>query len=411
MVRDDIIVALDIGSSKIKTLIARQDENTLDIIGIGSSEANGVRRGLIINIDAASDSIAKSLEEAENMAGIEVTKVVAGIGGDHISGLNSRGVIGVNTKSKEVTVLEIERVLESARSVHFGNDREIIEVIEQEYSLDGQDEIKNPVGMVGTRLESEVHIISGLRSASDSIIKALKRLHIDPIDIVASIRASSEAIINDDEKQLGVVVIDFGYATTSVIVYLEGSVWHTSVLPIGSSHITSDIAAGLRLTIPMAEQIKIDYGFAFADLVGDEEVIEIPSITDKQNKIMYKKILAKIIQPRVEEILSLVQREVQKLNCDTLITAGTVFTGGGADLAGLIDLAESYSKSMTAARIGIPHSIGGITDILEDTSYSAAAGLLKMTAAKIENMPSSKKKSQNDKAPSKFKNPLKEFFN
>ncbi len=411
MAHNNIIAVLDIGSSNIKTLIARKDEDIIDIIGIGKAESKGIRKGTIINIDTASDSMLKSLEEAEMMAGISVTQVVVAIGGDHISGMNSRGVIGINTKNKEVTEMEIGRVIDSARSVHLPSDREIIEVIEQEYSLDGLGEIKNPIGMMGTRLESEVHIITGLSSTTDNTIKALKRIKIDIIDIIATIRASSEAILTDDEKQLGVIVVDIGHSTTSVIVYLEGSVWHTSVIPIGSMHITNDIAAGLRLTIPMAEQIKIDYGYAFADLVHDEEVIEVPSISDRQNKTMPKKMLANIIQPRVEEILSFVQKDIQKLNCDSLITAGTMFSGGGAMLGGILELAAGYQKGV-ASRIGEPLGITGITDILDNAEFHSAIGLLKMASQKIDSIPTNnnKKKTTQEKQGKIFKNPLREFF-
>ncbi len=379
MVDNDIIAVLDMGSSSIKTLIARIENETIDIIGIGKSDSKGIRKEGIVNIEEAADSMAEAIDLAELMSGIKVNSIAIAVGGVHIAGMNSNGVIGINTKNKKVTELERERVLESATSIPLPPDREIIETIEQEYSLDNVEEIKNPIGMEGTRLEAEVHIITGKKSTNDNTMAAIARHNkkILVTDMIASVRASSLAVISEDETQLGVIVVDLGHSTTSVIVYLEKTVLHTSVIPIGSMHITSDIAKGLEITIPMAEELKIDYGCAFADLIHPKEIIEIPSVGHSQNKIIQKRQLAEIIQPRVEEILSYVRRDVQKTGYASLITAGTIFTGGGAMLSGIIELSEAFQGGV-ASRVGEFSGITGVTDILDDSSFSSAVGLLKM---------------------------------
>ncbi len=419
MIDNDIIAVLDMGSSSIKTLIARIEHDTIDIIGIGKAESKGIRKGTIINIEEAADSVSESIEQAELMSGIKVGNIVVSVGGNNISGMNSNGIIGINTKNRKVTEMERQRVLESAMSVHLPSDREIIETIEQEYSLDGVDEIKNPIGMEGTRLEAEIHIITGLKSTTDNTMAALTRHNkkLDVTDMIASVRASSLAVISDDETQLGVTVVDMGHSTTSVIVYLEKTVLHTSVIPIGSMHITNDIAAGLRVTVPTAEELKIDYGYAFADLVHPKEIIEIPSIGQSQNKIIQKRTLAEIIQPRVEEILSYVKRDVQKIECDALISAGTIYTGGGAMLAGIVELSEAFQGGVTS-RIGHFSGITGVTDILDDSSFSGAIGLLKMVDDEIRRsaapMPHShttvKKQPQDKQHKSSVRKFFREFF-
>lgn len=418
MTDNDIIAVLDMGSSSVKTLIGRIEDDTIDIIGIGKANSKGIRKGTIINIEEAASSVVESIEHAELMSGIKIGSIAVAVGGNHISGMNSNGVIGINTKDRKVNEMERQRVLDSAISVHLPSDREIIETIEQEYSLDGVDEIKNPIGMEGTRLEAEVHIITGLKSTGDNTMAAL--LHhnkkLDVVDLITSVRASSIAVISPDETQLGVTVIDMGHSTTSVIVYLENTVLHTSVIPIGSMHITNDIAAGLRVTLPMAEELKIDYGYAFADLVHPKEIIEIPSVGASQNKVIQKRTLAEIIQPRVEEILSYVKRDVHKIECDALITAGNIFTGGGAMLSGLVELSEKFQGGVSS-RVGQFSGMTGVTDIVDDSSFSAAIGLLKMIAedkkknvAPMHNNFAAAKKPQEKNNKSSVRKFFREFF-
>ena len=361
------------------------------------------------------NAIEKSINEAEHMAGLQAPDIIATIGGDHIKGLNSKGVIGVNTKDKEVTPAEIERVLESAKNILIPADREIIEAIEQEYSLDGQDEIKNPVGMSGTRLETKVHIITGLKHVSEHLRKTLNKMRFSGKDFIVNIRGSSEACLTDDEKELGVVVFDIGHSTTSLMVYLEGSVWHTAVIPVGSQHITNDIAEGLRITIPSAEKLKRDHGFAFIDMVGEKEIIEVPTASGQMRTIP-KRVLTEIIQPRVEEIFSLCGKELNRMKYIDSLSAGMVFTGGGALLPGLVELAKAYQTAVKgaapiSARIGVPDKIEGIRDIANNPAYSAVIGILMMSLdeATQVNIPH-KKTSEKGRFKFNFKNPFSEFF-
>ena len=414
--KEPIIAGLDAGSASIKTVIARVNDDKLDVIGIGESESEGIKKGVIINIDAAANAIEKSINEAEHMAGLQAPDIIAAIGGDHIKGLNSKGVIGVNTKDKEVTPLEIDRVLESAKNILIPADREIIEAIEQEYSLDGQDEIKNPVGMSGTRLETKVHIITGLKHVSEHLRKTLNKMRFSGKDFIVNIRGSAEACLTEDEKELGVVVFDIGHSTTSMMVYLEGSVWHTAVIPVGSQHITNDIAEGLRITIPSAEKLKKDHGFAFIDMVGEKEIIEVPTASGQMRTIP-KRVLTEIIQPRVEEIFSLCGKELSKMKYIDSLSAGMVFTGGGALLPGLVELAKAYQTAVKGAapitaRIGVPDKIEGIRDIANNPAYSAVVGILMMSLdeATQVNVPHHKKTSEKGKFKFNFKNPFSEFF-
>lgn len=427
--KEPIIAGIDIGSSVTKTVIARVNDGKIDVIGIGEAESKGIRKGIIVNIDAATKSVIDAIVKAEDMAGIRAPYVIATVNGEHIEGVNSKGVIGVNTKNKEITEIEIERVLDSAKNIHLPHDREVIEVIEQEYSLDGQDEIKNPVGMSGTRLEADVHIITGLKYITDNLKKTLHKVKFTSRDIITSIRGSAEATLTQDEKDLGVALLDIGHSTTSLIVFIEGAVWHTSVIPIGGQHITNDIATGLRVTNPTAELLKCDYGTAFIDLVSPKELIEVPTPSGQMRTIP-KIILTEIIQPRVEEILSLIGRELSKLNCIDLIASGLVFTGGTAQMSGIVELAEAYQitdsptgagVSIVGSRIGYPDKIIGIRDIANNPSYSAVIGILQMSVNEVENV---HVKSSKNTLPVyrvtekegfasifKKKNPFSEFFN
>ena len=411
--KEPIIAGIDAGSSSIKTVIARVNDDKLEVIGIGESESEGIMKGVVVNIEAAANAIEKSVNQAEQMAGIKSPDIIATIGGEHIKGNNSKGVIGVNNKNKEITTVEIERVLESAKNILLPSDREIIETIEQEYSLDEQDEIKNPIGMSGTRLETRVHIITGLKYVSDNLRRTLNKMGFSGKDFIVNIRGSAESVLTRDEKELGVVVFDIGHSTTSLMVFLEGTVWHTAVIPIGSNHITNDISKGLRITIPAAEKLKCDYGCAFIDMVGEKEIIEIPTASGKLRTIP-KRILTEIIQPRAEEILSLCGHELAKMKYIDSLSAGMVFTGGGALLPGLIDLSKAYQTAVKgsipiSARIGVPDRILGIKDIANNPAYSSVIGILMMSFGEATPMNIQSGKKISDKK-FKFKNPFSEFF-
>ena len=412
--KEPIIAGVDAGSSSVKTIIARVVNEQLEVIGIGESESQGILKGVIVNIEAAADAIQKSINQAEHMAGISAPDVIATIGGDHSSGLNSNGVIGVNTKDKEITKAEIDRVLDSAKNVLIPQDREIIETIEQEYSLDGQDEIRNPIGMSGTRLETKVHLVTGLKYVSEHLRKTLHRMNFTGKDLIVNIRGSAEAVLTRDEKELGVVAIDIGHSTTSLMVFLEGSVWHTAVIPVGSNHITNDISKCIKVTAPIAERLKCDHGYAFIDLVSDKEVVEVPTASGKM-KTLQKKVLTEIIQPRVEEILSLCSRELSKMKYLDSLAGGIVFTGGGSLLPGLTELSKAYQSAVNSAlpstsRIGIPDNILGIKDIADNPAYSAVVGSLMMSLDEATNVHIHSPKKSGEK---KFKfglDKLAEFF-
>lgn len=416
--KEPIIAGIDAGSSSIKTVIARVNDDKIEVIGIGESESEGIMKGIVVNIEAAADAIEKSVNQAEQMAGIQSPDVIATIGGEHIQGKNSKGVIGVNNKNKEVTHVEIERVLESAKNILIPQDREIIETIEQEYSLDEQDEIKNPIGMSGTRLETRVHIITGLKYVSDNLRRTLNKMKFTGRDFIVNVRGSAEAVLTRDEKELGVVVFDIGHSTTSLMVFLEGAVWHTAVIPIGSHHITNDISKGLRITIPAAEKLKCDHGYAFIDMIGEREIIEVPTASGKLRTIP-KRALTEIIQPRVEEIFSLCGQELAKMKYIDSLSAGMVFTGGGALIPGLVDLAKAYQTAVKgaipiSARIGVPDKILGIRDIANNPAYSAVVGILMMSLDEATPMNIQSGKKNSDKK-FKFKNPFNknpfsEFF-
>ncbi|TKZ36294.1 cell division protein FtsA [Brachyspira catarrhinii] len=416
--KEPIIAGIDAGSSSIKTVIARVNDDKIEVIGIGESESEGIMKGIVVNIEAAADAIEKSVNQAEQMAGIQSPDPIATIGGEHIQGKNSKGVIGVNNKNKEVTHVEIERVLESAKNILIPQDREIIETIEQEYSLDEQDEIKNPIGMSGTRLETRVHIITGLKYVSDNLRRTLNKMKFTGRDFIVNVRGSAEAVLTRDEKELGVVVFDIGHSTTSLMVFLEGAVWHTAVIPIGSHHITNDISKGLRITIPAAEKLKCDHGYAFIDMIGEREIIEVPTASGKLRTIP-KRALTEIIQPRVEEIFSLCGQELAKMKYIDSLSAGMVFTGGGALIPGLVDLAKAYQTAVKgaipiSARIGVPDKILGIRDIANNPAYSAVVGILMMSLDEATPMNIQSGKKSSDKK-FKFKNPFNknpfsEFF-
>lgn len=380
MAKSLIYTGIDIGTDSIITVIGEVTEDgELDIIGTGEEPSSGVRRGAIVNIDAAAEAVSRSVESAEIMAGLEAGKVIVGIGGEHITGINSKGVIGVNTKNREITDSEIMRVLDSAKSVRLGAEREIIHVISQEYKIDEQDGIKDPRGMSGTRLEAEVHIITGSLTNIENTLKVIKKSALTLGDVVVIPLAAAEAVLGTQEKDLGVVLIDIGRATTSVAVFIEGALWYTAVLPIGGEHVTNDIAMGMRIHPTAAETLKREYGCAYEALVDESEIIEVPAALDKPPRTMPRKSLAQIIEPRMEEIFRFVEGELNKAGCRDILMAGAVLTGGGVLLEGTAEIAEAVFGNMSVT-IGIPKDFGGMVDKASNPKYAAAVGLIKGSA-------------------------------
>ncbi|HAT51035.1 MAG: cell division protein FtsA [Magnetococcales bacterium] len=373
----NLIVGLDIGTTKICCVVADlQPDGRLDIIGIGTHSSRGLRKGVVIDIDSTVESMRMAVEEAEMMAGVEINMVYAGIAGGHIKSGNSNGVVA--TKNNEVTAADIQRVLDAARAQNVPMDREIIHVIPQEFILDGQDGIKEPLGMSGVRLEARVHIVTGAVASAQNIIKCINRCGLDVGDIILEQLASAETVLTSDEKELGVCLLDIGGGTTDIAIFSEGHIKHTAVLAIGGDHITNDIAVGLRTPTREAEALKRKYGCALSSLVDPEETIDVPSIGERKPRSLARHILAEIIEPRVEELFTLVNREISRSGFEEQITAGVVLTGGSAITEGMVELAEEvFNKPV---RRGLPQGIGGLTDVVSSPIYSTAVGLVQFAS-------------------------------
>ena len=370
--RDELIVGLDIGTTKIAAIVGEVTEDGIDVIGIGTAPSRGLRKGVVVNIDATVQSIEKAIEEAEHMAGCEITSVYAGIAGGHIKGLNSHGTVAV--KDREVREGDIARVIESAKAVAIPMDREIIHVLPQEYIVDEQDGIREPLGMSGVRLEAKVHIVTAAVTSAQNIVKCCNRCGLQVADIVLEPLASAEAVLHEDEKELGVALIDIGGGTTDIAIFSDGGIVHTSVLPLGGNHLTNDIAVGLRTPLDAAEKIKQKYGCALISLVDPGETIEVPSVGGRAPRILARQILAEIAMPRVEEIFDLVRKEIAKTGFEDLLASGAVLTGGTTILEGTAELAEEVLG--LPARRGAPKGIGGLVDVVKSPAYATGVGLV-----------------------------------
>jgi cell division protein FtsA len=371
--KPNIIVGLDIGTTAIRVIVADlHSDGKVEILGLGSTPSHGLRKGVVINIEATVEAIGKAVTQAETMAGTEISAVYAAISGSHIKGFNSHGIVGI--KHREVSHQDIEKVIEAAKAVAIPLDREVLHVLPQEFIIDEQDGIKAPLGISGVRLEARVHIVTGSVASAQNIVKCANRCGLAVRDIVLASLASAKAVISAEERELGVCVLDIGGGTTDLIVFHGGAVKHTSVISVGGNHITNDIAAGLRTPIAAAEQIKCNYGTALASLVSGDETIEVPSTGGRQSRVLSKQILAEIIEPRATEIFTLVQRDLIKAGMDELLTSGLVLTGGTANLGGIVQVAEHVFN--LPVRLGAPSGLGGLVDVVKGPEYSTAAGLL-----------------------------------
>ena len=372
---ENIITGLDIGTTKICAIIGRLNEfGKLEIIGVGTAPSRGLKKGIVVNIERTMHSITKAIEEAELMAGVEVESVYTGIAGAHINSLTNRGIVAISRPSREIKQSDVERVIESAKAIALPPDQEIIHVIPQEFIVDDQDGVKDPVGMSGLRLEAIVHIITGSITSIENIIKSVHRAGYEVDDIVLQPLASAESVLTEEEKELGVVLVDMGGGTTDVIIFIKGSVWHTGVIPLGGEYITSDIAIGLRTPQKNAEEIKKRWGCTYVPLVKDNEQVEVPGLGGRGIRKVPRKFLAEIIQPRMEEILTLVIREIKKSGVEDLIPAGVVLTGGTSLLEGTSELAEKLLG--VPVRIGYPQKVEGLTDRISNPMYSTGVGLV-----------------------------------
>ena len=373
---EDIIVGLDIGTTKTCAVIGYLNENNqVEVAGVGVAPSRGLKNGVIVNIDNTSASIVKAIEDAELMAGYEVSSVFVGISGQHIKGENSKGVVAIANRNRTISTIEVKRVIEAAQAIVIPVDREIMHVLSKEFSVDDQSGIKDPVGMSGVRLEAEVHIITAATTSIQNMIKSVAKAGFQHRDIVFNPIASADAVIGRDERDLGVALIDIGGGTIDIIVYLEGGVAYSSVLPVGSIHITNDISIGLRTSIESAEMIKKKYGCAELSLVDASEMVEVPSVGGRAPRRLFRQELTQIIQPRVSEMMEMVDHELMKSGKKDMLAAGVVLTGGGSMLDGCVEAAERVFNM--PVRIGTPSDIVGLKDVVATPQFANGVGLLK----------------------------------
>jgi cell division protein FtsA len=373
--RERYLVGLDVGTSKVAALVGEMgDHQNLDVVGLGVAESKGIRRGVIVNLEAAVESIKKAIEDAEHMAGVEIDSVYLGLSGPHAKGFNSRGVVAVAGKTREISREDVRRAIDAAKAVTLPSGREILHVLPQDFVVDEQDGITDPVGMHGARLEVNVHIVTGASSSIQNIVACVNRAGVNVVDTVLAQIAASEAALTPDERDLGVTLVDIGGGTTDIAIFERGSLWHTGVIALGGDHFTNDIAVGLRTPVPDAEKVKRKCGCALSDIVDDDETIEVASVGGRRPRVMARKILAEILQPRAEEVFNLVWDEIRRAGYEKSLNSGIVLTGGGALLDGVAEIAEQIFD--LPIRRGYPVGLGGMADHINSPAFATAAGLL-----------------------------------
>ena len=372
---DKYIVALDIGTSKVCALVGEIGERgQLEIIGKGTSPMKGTRRGNIINLDQAVEAVKKAVDECEVMAGLQIESAYVGVAGDHIRSVNSRGVVSVTGKHKEISREDIDRVIEASKSINIPSELELLHVIPREFVVDGQDGIHDPLGMTATRLEANVHIVTGARTHNQNVLTCVNKAGIAVQELVLEQLAAAEAVLTQDEREMGVLLMDLGGGTTDYAVFLEGNVIHTNVLPVGAGHFTSDISVVLRTPMEDAERIKKRYGCALSSLVMEDDPIEVPTVGGRAPKILSRQELTGILEPRAAEIAKLVYRDLEKVGLDKEIRSGVVVVGGGAEMDGIVEMVEQVFDQQ--ARKGVPRGVGGLADTVGGPEWAAASGLL-----------------------------------
>jgi len=370
--QENIIVGLDIGTTKICAVVGEVTENKINIIGIGTHPSIGLRKGVVVNIESTVGSIQKAVEEAELMAGCEISSVYTGIAGGHITGFNSRGIVAI--KGTEVTPQDVERVIDAARAVAIPMDREVIHVIPQEFMIDDQGGIQNPVGMSGVRLEAKIHIVTGAVTSAHNIVKCANRSGLDVCDIVLESLASGEAVLDEEEKDVGTALLDLGGGTSDLAIFSAKNIKHTFVLSLGGNNLTNDISIGLRTSMADAEKIKKKYGTCVTRNISADESIEVPGMGGRKPRKLPRQILGEILEPRMEEIFSLIKREVFRSGMDKIVTSGLVLTGGSSLLEGVTDVAEMVFDLPT--RLGTPKGIRGLIDVVNNPMYATGVGLV-----------------------------------
>ena len=369
----NLIVGLDIGTSKIVCIVAEiNDEGGLDIIGMGTSPSRGLRRGVVVNIEATVNAIQRALEEAELMADCKIREVYTGIAGSHIKSFNSHGMYAI--KDKEISQMDVDRVVETARAVNIPTDQQILHTIPQEFIVDGQEDVRDPLGMSAMRLEVKVHIVTGAVSAAQNIIKCVRRCGLEVADLVLQPLASAMAVLTEDEKELGVCLVDIGGGTTDIAVFTNGAIRHTAVIPVAGDQVNNDIAVALRTPPKEAEDIKIQHGCALRQLADARDMIEVPGIGDRPPRTLSRQTLAEFIEPRMEELYSLVQAELRRSGFEELMSSGVVITGGSAGMRGMVELGEEVFHM--PVRLGWPRYAGALSDMMHNPRYATCMGLL-----------------------------------
>jgi cell division protein FtsA len=368
-----MIVGLDIGTSKVVAIVGEGNEDGgIEVVGIGSHPSRGLKKGVVVNIESTVQSIQRAVEEAELMAGCQIHSVFAGIAGSHIRSLNSHGVVAIG--DQEVTLSDVERVKDAARAVAIPADQRVIHTLPQEYIIDRQEGIREPVGMSGVRLEVKVHMVTGAVSAAQNIVKCVRRCGLEVDDIILEQLASSHAVLTDDERELGVCLVDIGGGTTDIAVFTEGAIRHTAVIPIAGDQVTNDIAVALRTPTQHAEDIKIKYACALRQLANRDETIEVPSVGERPPRRLSRQTLAEVVEPRYEEFLSLVQAELRRSGFEELCAAGMVLTGGSSKMEGVVELAEEVFHK--PVRLGMPQYVTGLVDVVRNPIHATGVGLL-----------------------------------
>jgi cell division protein FtsA len=370
--QENIIVGLDIGTTKMCAVVGEASGNEINIIGIGTHPSIGLRKGVVVNIESTVESIKKAVEEAELMAGCEISSVYTGIAGGHITGFNSRGIVAI--KGQEITEHDVQRVIDAARAVAIPMDREVIHVLPQEFIVDEQTGIQNPVGMAGVRLEAKIHIVTGAVTSAHNIVKCANRAGLDVCDIVLESLASGEAVLTNEEKELGTALVDLGGGTTDLAIFSSNNIRHTFVLALGGNNLTNDIAIGLRAPLAEAEKIKIKHGGCIVQNIISDETIEVPGMGGRKSKQLSRQLLGEILEPRVEEIFTLLNREIYRAGMEDLIPSGIVITGGTALLSDVSEMAESIFNLPT--RLGKPRGISGLVDVVNNPMYATGVGLV-----------------------------------
>jgi len=376
--KERYLVGLDVGTSKVTAVVAemvdRVGHDGLEIVGLGVAESRGIKRGVVVNLELAVESIKKAIEEAELMAGIEIDTVHLGLSGPHIKGFNSRGVIAVAGKNREITRDDVKRAIDAAKAVSLPTGREILHVLPQDFVVDEQDGIGAPVGMTGTRLEVNVHIVTGNQTSTQNMVACVNRAGVTVSETVVEQLAASDAVVTQDEKDLGVALVDIGGGTTDIAIYERGSLWHTAVIGIGGDHFTNDIAVGLRTPLPDAEKIKRKCGCALSSMVDEEDTMEVASVGGRKPRVMARRILSEILQPRAEEIFHLVWDEIRRAGYEKALNSGIVLTGGGSILDGIPEIAEQIFD--LPIRRGTPSGVGGLADHVNSPTFATAVGLV-----------------------------------